>query len=71
MPNIAPDASPINALRAKTEATRLRHVTAVCATEISITPKTLIRMAKNVPGVILSPKKTRANSAACAGSVRE
>ena len=49
----------------------MRQLISMCATEISITPKTLMAMADKTPAVIVSPKKISPNSAACAGSVRE
>ena len=66
-----PEASPISAVRLPTEVTRARQVKAVRATEISMTPQTLSAMAKTVPAVTVSPRKSRPNTAAWAGSVRE
>ena len=58
-------------MRLFSDATMLRALTAVWATEISMTPKTLMAMAMIVPRLIVSDRKISANSAACAGSVRE
>lgn len=71
MPKNVPEARPISALRLSTEVTSVRAVNAVWATEISITPKTLMAMAATAPAVARSPRNNSPNNAACAGSVRE
>ena len=71
MPNSVPDASPIAALRLAIDANRLRQLSFTRATEISMTPTTLMAIAASTPVVTLSPRNIRPKSAACAGSVRE
>ena len=71
MPKIVPDASPMAAVRVKTEATSARALTGPRATEISITPATDTQMATKAPGDTRSPRKIRPKMAAWAGSVRE
>jgi len=71
MPNSVPEKRPIPAVRVKTDVTSAAGEKALRATEISITPKTEIAMATSVIGPTVSLRKTRPNSAACAGSVRE
>ena len=66
-----PDNSPMPAVRVKTEVTSDVTLSGVLATEMIITPTTEIAIATSVPRLAASPRKTSANSAACAGSVRE
>ena len=61
----------MSALRLTTDVSSVRAVKAMWATEISITPKTLMAIAAMAPAVARSPRKSSPNSAACAGSVRE
>ncbi len=71
MPNSVPEAMPISAWRENTDSSRLRQLMVTCATEISMTPTTLMAMAASAPCVTRSPRKISPKSAACAGSVRE
>ena len=71
MPKAVPEASPISALRLTVEASMERRLTATCATDISMTPTTLMAIAATAPRLARSPRKTSAKIAACAGSVRE
>ena len=64
MPKAVPDARPIRALRLIVEDSMERKLTATCATEISITPKTLMAMAAIAPRLARSPRKIRPKSAA-------
>jgi hypothetical protein len=71
MPKHVPEARPISALRLTVEASMDRKLTATWATEISMTPKTLMAIAATAPQLASSPRKSSPNRAAWAGSVRE
>ena len=60
MPKPVPEASPISALRLTVETSIERRPTETCATDISITPTTLMAIAATAPQLARSPRKISA-----------